>query len=399
VEYEVKITSEENMGRGVGKINDKVVFVSNALKDEIVLVKITEEKKKYSLGIATKILEKSKNRCEPQCKYYDKCGGCHIMHQLYDEQKKFKQNKVKQILEKIGKLTNVKVNELVSNKQFNYRNKAIFHIDGKKIGFYSSKTNEVIDIEECIICDDKINEILKIVKQYLKNTKTNLKELMLRTSKEDVLISIKGDYDIQLINILKEKSNNIIYNDKVVIGKDYVIQETNGLKFNNSVNSFFQVNKYVTEKLYDYVRKLSNESESALDLYSGTGTISLILSNSVKKVTGIEIVKSAIEDAKENARINNIDNVNFILGDVSKEIIKLKNKVDLVVLDPPRSGSDEKTLDKIVELSPQKIIYISCDPVTLARDLKYLTGKNYELKEVTPFDMFPNTYHVECVCV
>ena len=222
---------------------------------------------------------------------------------------------------------------------------------------------------------------------------------------DEILIDIYSlnNTDIKILDYLTANINNlksVIYNDKVVYGNGYIKEVSNGLMFNVSAKSFFQVNSVQTEKLYDEIIKQSNLSKEdvVLDLYCGTGTITSIVSKYVKKVIGIEIVEDAIIDAKENLKINNISNVKFICGDATKEINKIKEKVDVVIVDPPRKGIDRKAIAIMKKISPKKIVYVSCNPVTMARDLSYLKDL-YDVKKVVPVDMFPNTSHVETVCV
>lgn len=405
--YDVKITSLENEGAGVCKINGMIVFVPKTLPGEKVRIRITEKKKNFARGKIVEILESSDKRIESKCPYYEECGGCNLRHQTSKENLKFKKEKVENALKRIGKL-NVKVEDTVpSFKEDNYRNKVSFKVEDDRIGFYGEGTYQLIDINYCFLAQKQINDLLSVIKKYLKINKNEIKNITIRygNAMDELLIDIYSlnDKDIKILDYLTTNINNlisIIFNDKVVYGNGYIKEISNGLMFDVSAKSFFQVNSVQTEKLYDEIVKVANLSKDdvVLDLYCGTGTITSIISKHVKKVIGIEIVEDAIFNAKKNLKINNINNVKFICGDAAKEISKIKEKVDVVIVDPPRKGIDRKTIAIMKKLSPKKIVYVSCNPVTMARDLSYLNDL-YDVKKVIPVDMFPNTSHVECVCV
>ena len=406
--YDCVIENLDNEGSGVCKINGLVVFVPRALKDEKVKVRITNVKKKYAIAKLIDILSKSDSRVESSCPYYNECGGCNLRHQSYEANLEFKKNKVNTALKKIGKL-DVFINYIVSSaKNDYYRNKASFKVENDKIGFYKENTYQLIDIDKCLLLEKEINNALFVIRKYLKNNLDN--EIYGITIKygnafDEILIDIssKKDSDERLIDYLINNVSHlktITYNDKVVYGNGYISQITNGLMFKCSSKSFFQVNSLMQEKLYDLAIKESNLSKNniCLDLYCGTGTISIIASNYVKKVIGIEINSDAISDAINNAKLNRINNVKFICGNANKEISKIKDKIDVIFVDPPRGGLDRKTIAFIKKINPNRITYISCNPVTLARDLSYFNDL-YEVKKVIPVDMFPNTSHLESVCV
>lgn len=405
--YDVKITSLENEGAGVCKINGMIVFVPKTLPGEKVRIRITEKKKNFARGKIVEILESSDKRIESKCPYYEECGGCNLRHQTSKENLKFKKEKVENALKRIGKL-NVKVEDTVpSFKEDNYRNKVSFKVEDDRIGFYGEGTYQLIDINYCFLAQKQINDLLSVIKKYLKINKNEIKNITIRygNAMDELLIDIYSlnDKDIKILDYLTTNINNlisIIFNDKVVYGNGYIKEISNGLMFDVSAKSFFQVNSVQTEKLYDEIVKVANLSKDdvVLDLYCGTGTITSIISKHVKKVIGIEIVEDAIFNAKKNLKINNINNVKFICGDAAKEISKIKEKVDVVIVDPPRKGIDRKAIAIMKKLSPKKIVYVSCNPVTMARDLSYLNDL-YDVKKVIPVDMFPNTSHVECVCV
>ena len=405
--YETDILSLENMGSGVAKINGMVVFIPKALVGEKVRIRITEIKKKFARGKIIEILEPSKKRIESKCPYYEECGGCNLRHQTLEENLKFKKEKVENALIRIGKI-NAKVSDTVPSRlENNYRNKASFKVEDNRIGFYGEGTYQLIDIENCMLLDNQINNVLYVIREYINRYQNNLTNITVKygNADDDILIDIvsTNENDINILNWLNTNIKNlktVIFNDRVVFGNGYINQISNGLMFNCSAKSFFQVNSMQAEELYDIAIKEAklSKKDTVLDLYCGTGTITSIIAGYVKKVIGIEIVKDAIIDANQNTKINNINNIKFICGDAAKEISKIDEKIDIIFVDPPRSGVDRKAIAIMKNLNPKKIIYISCNPVTMARDLSYLENM-YEVKKVIPVDMFPNTSHVECVCV
>lgn len=403
--YETEIIGLENEAAGVCKINGMIVFVPKALVGEKVRVRITEIKKSFARGKIVEILSPSKKRVESRCPYYEECGGCNLRHQDSKENLKFKKEKVENALKRIGKI-DVKVEDVVhSFKEDNYRNKVSFKVENNRIGFYGEGTYQLIDVENCLLAEKEINDALMVIRNYLSENENKIKSITIKhgNAMDEILIDIYSldEKDINILDYLTTNISNlktVVFNDKVVYGTGYIKEITNGLMFNCSSKSFFQVNSMATEKLYGTAISLAklDKEDVALDLYCGTGTITSIIARYVKKVVGIEIVEDAIKDAKENLKINNINNVTFICGDAAKEITKIKEKVDVIFVDPPRKGIDRKAIAVMKKLSPKKIIYISCNPVTMARDLSYLNDL-YDIKKVVPVDMFPNTAHVECV--
>ena len=405
--YDANIEGLENEGAGVCKLNGMVVFVPKALTGEKVRIRIIEIKKNYAKGKVIEVLEKSKHRVDSGCPYYEECGGCNLRHQDSKENLKFKKEKVENAIKRIGKL-DIKVNDVVSSfRDDNYRNKASFKVENNKIGFYSEGTYQLVDIKECKLMKKEINDSLYYIRKYLEENKNEIKNVTVKygNAMNEILIDIYSvnESDINICDFLINNLpslKTIIFNDKIVYQNGYISQIINGLMFNCSAKSFFQVNDMQAEKLYNLAIKSANlkESDTVLDLYCGTGTISCIVSSHVKKVIGVEIVEDAVRDAKCNLMINNINNVKFIVGDAAKKVSKIKEKVDVIFVDPPRSGMDRKMISIIKNIKAKKIVYISCNPVTMARDLNYLSD-TYITSKVTPVDMFPNTAHVECVCV
>lgn len=405
--HDVEIEALENEASGVCKINGLVVFVPKVLPKEKARIRITEIKRSFARGKVNEILKTSPKRVESICPYYDECGGCNLRHQTYEETLKFKEEKVKNAIKRIGKL-GVEVDEIVpSFKENNYRNKASFKVEKNRMGFYAFGSYKLIDIDNCLLVDNSINKALKVIRTYIQNNEHNIKTVTIKhgNAMDELLIDIyslnKEDKEI-LDYLLNNISNlkTVIFNDKVIYGNGYISQIINGLMFNCSAKSFFQVNDYLAEKLYENAIKLAelNKEDVVLDLYCGTGTISNLVAKHVNKVVGIELIEDAVKDAINNSLINDISNTKFICGDAAIKINSIKEDIDVMFVDPPRSGIDKKAIEEMVNLLPKKIIYISCNPVTLARDINILSTL-YNVEKVLPFDMFPNTSHVECVCV
>lgn len=385
----LEIIRLDHQGRGIGTINNKVIFIPNTIPGEIIEYKITNEKKNYLEGKVTKYTKKSKDRINPQCPYYNICGGCQLMHMPYEKQLKYKQNTIENILSKYTN-SNIKINPIIkSENEFNYRNKITLHIN-KTIGLYKQNSNEIININKCYLVNDKINNIIK----ELNKLKLEKDEIVIKCHNNQTLLY----YNNKLNNLKSINADNIILNNKIIKGNNYVFEILNNYKFKISPTSFFQINKMQTIKLYENIKKIAqiNKKDNILDLYCGTGTIGIYLSKNANKVLGIEINKEAIKNAKENQKLNNIKNIEFIAGDVKDIIKKITFNPTIIVLDPPRSGINDEIINYLINYNAKKIIYISCNPITLARDLKKL-NKYYTTKIIQPLDMFPNTYHIECI--
>jgi 23S rRNA (uracil1939-C5)-methyltransferase len=404
---EGEIIGQENSGQGYLKLDGFIIFVENGLKGDVGQILITEVKKNYARGKMIVFDKLSDERVLPPCPYYEECGGCQLQHQDYISQLKFKELKVKMALEHIALLKDIKINPIISGDDYYYRNKVTLRVDGNKLGFYKHDTNTLVDIEKCIICDDKINEVIKYLKDYINdNPNHNIKLIMIRHSNynNELMLSVDNiTKKKNFISFITNKVSNIgtiIINNKVEHGNGYIKENINDMIFNISALSFFQVNTRQVEKLYKLVIDYASltKKDKVLDLYCGTGTITCLLSKYCHQILGIEVIEDAIKDAKDNAINNNVSNIEFIVGKVEDNISKLlDHHIDTIVLDPPRKGSDTKTLSSIIKINPNKIIYVSCSPTTLARDLKYLLSNNYKIEEITPVDMFPETEHVECV--
>lgn len=391
----VLISSVNHQGYGVARINNKVVFVENAITDDVVDIEIVKEYKKYALGDVVNFVSMSKEHITSACPYYDKCGGCQISHITHKAQLDFKKEKMRNIF---SRYLDMEISpKIISVNEYNYRNKVVFHIKDGKLGFYEDGTNKLIKIDNCLLLDERINNLIPLFNNL---DLTYVEKIMVRVTSKEVMVVFYGFID--KIDVLKKYVSSIILvniKEKLLYGKSYIKEEVDGLKFIISYNSFFQVNTKAMVRLYDKVLKYANltKEDDVLDLFCGTGTIGIYLSMYCKSVLGVEIVEEAIKDANINKELNNIDNISFICGDVDR-VINEKFNQNVLVVDPPRSGLNKNTKNVILNNGFDRIVYVSCDPMTLVRDLKDLSSK-YEFKEITLVDMFPNTYHVESVCL
>ena len=388
--YEVNIIRRNNEGEGIAKIDDMIVFVQNALEDEIVKIKIDKIEKNYAHAQMQEIISKSKNRITPVCPYYKDCGGCSLMHENHESQLNFKKQKVIGLFEKVAK---EKINpNIYSFNELNYRNKVTLKVINNKIGFYKQNTNELVNIDKCLLADNRINDLIKELSKYDIND-TNI---MIRICNNKLMINFDKLDNKKLIDELNVDAFYI--NNKLVKGNS-IYEVIDNFKFKVSPKSFFQVNQEVMNNLYKKALSYINSNDLTLDLYSGTGTLSILVSNKSKRVIAIEKEESAVADANDNLKLNNINNVIFICGKVEDKISSLKKeKIDNIIIDPPRKGINKKGIDVIREIKPNNLIYISCDPNTLVRDYNLLKDI-YDLKAINLYDMFPQTYHVETVMI
>jgi len=391
----VKIENINHQGSGITKINNKITFVPKTIKDDVVEIKIIKEHKNYNEAKLLKINTPSKDRIEYKCPYYDKCGGCHIANLSYEKQLKYKQDKVKNIFKKYN---GIEINPeiIASPNNLHYRNKVTLQVDNKSIGYYEEKTHNIIPIDECLLLSNKMNSIIELLKE--KTNKNSITKIIIREIESKIMINVLGQIkEKDIVNILKDKCSSIYINSNWIYGEKQLKEYLEDYKFLISPESFFQINVPQTINLYNQILEYANpnKEDKILDLYCGTGTIGIFLCKYCKNVLGIEINESSIENANNNKKLNNINNITFKLGDVSK-VLDENYKADIIVVDPPRSGLDKKTISTILKLNPKKIVYVSCDPITLSRDINLLKEK-YELKDIKLFDMFPQTYHVECV--
>lgn len=389
---QVVIEKLDHFGRGIAKINEKIVFVPNTLKGDVVEIEIVKDNTSYALGKVVKYIEKQK-RLSP-CKYSNVCGGCHLIDMDYSSQLEFKKEKIKELFKKNLGL-DITLDDVITGNNSNYRNKINLHVEGEKVGFYALESHDLVEIDECYITKKEINDLLPKVKDLAKNN--NIDEVMIRYH-NGLILSIKGNVSKDFLLKNFNDCSLIYLNNKKVKGNE-VTENILDKRFRVSPKSFFQVNTEVCSKMFLKVRNYIKDKffNKALDLYCGTGVIGILISDLVGEVVGIEVVSDAIEDANYNKKINNINNVSFICDKVENRIDSFKD-IDLVIVDPPRSGLDKKSIANIMTIAPKEIIYISCDPATLTRDLKELRN-NYDISNVSIADMFPNTYHCESITV
>ncbi|AWZ47660.1 23S rRNA (uracil(1939)-C(5))-methyltransferase RlmD [Clostridiaceae bacterium 14S0207] len=444
-EYELEIINMGFQGEGVAKLGNFTIFIPGAITGEKVMAKVLRVEKKFAFAKVMDILKASPSRKFPKCAIYERCGGCNLQHIAYGEQLEYKRNRVIDSLTHIGRINNVIMHHTIGMEYpYAYRNKVQLPVGVSKnpnnpvsIGFYAQRSHNIIDMNVCYIQDEVADEVVKLTRKWMKkcniapyNEETGegvVRHIMVRkgfkTGEIMVVVVTNGkelpcaDKFVDMIkaniegvksiiqNINSKKTNVILgFKNITLWGSPNISDYIGKFKFNISPLSFFQVNPMQTEKLYDKALEYAELTgdEVVFDAYCGTGTISLFLSQKAKKVYGVEIIKDAIEDAKKNAKQNGVKNVEFLVGESETEIPKLIEQgiiPDVVVVDPPRKGCDIKLLNSIAEAKPQKIVYVSCDPATLARDLGVLQRLGYETIEVQPVDMFPQTAHVESVAL
>ena len=428
-------------GEGIGKADGFTVFVKDAVIGDTVTAKIIKAKKNYGYGRLMEVLKPSPYRVEPKCAFARQCGGCQLQALSYDQQLVFKTNKVKGHLERIGGFTDIPMEPIIGmDELFHYRNKAQFPVgrnkEGKIVtGFYAGRTHNIIENRDCALGVAENKEVLDCViahmekygiEPYNEATGKGLvrhvlirygyftKEVMVclilngnKIPKEEQLVKslceIPGMTSIT-INVNKKHSNVILGEEiRLLWGQEYITDRIGDISYQISPLSFYQVNPMQTQKLYAKALEYADlhGEETVWDLYCGIGTISLFLAQKAKFVRGVEIVPAAIENAKENAKLNGLENTEFFVGKAEEVLPReyKKNGVyaDVIVVDPPRKGCDETLLETMIEMNPDRIVYVSCDSATLARDLKYLCERGYELRKVCPVDQFGMTVHVETV--
>lgn len=387
---EIEILDFDDLGSGLGKINDKVCFVKNGLPKEVLKVEIVKENKNYSNAKIKDIILKSKDRINPICPFYQECGGCNFLHATKSLENKFKLKKGEKFLGKIEKF--------YETREFNYRNKVIFHVKNGDIGFFKEKTNELVSINYCYLLNDKINEVLKL---FLKNKDLNFNgNILIRVNNlEDSLVAITGNY--KYIDLIKTNNliTNLIYNDKILKGNSYFYEVISDYKFKVSYKSFFQVNLAGLTSIKMILENFLQDKNirNALDLYSGTSVLGIIISKYVKNVISVEENKSSTDDALINKDLNKINNLQVINGRVEDYIDTFKD-IDLIILDPARRGLDLKTISYLKKIKSKYLIYIACKMDSLRRDTKYLKD-DYEVLENYLVDMFPKTNEVESVSI
>lgn len=448
--YPLEITSLAFGGKGVARINDYVIFVKQALPGDIVNARIVKRKSSYAEAIIDSFSKKSDQRVDAPCEHFDYCGGCTWQNLEYNNQLSHKTQIVKDAIRHISGLENCEIRPIIaSSRPFHYRNKMEFSFADRKwltpdelgdpdiskdfaLGLHVPGTfDKILHIEKCLLQTPECNEILAFISRYarendikpygIKSHQGFLRFLVIRQSyfTKEIMVNIVTAYEddnilkplalklkekfpqiTSIVNNINTRKAQIAQGEKEILlsGKDCIVDKIGPFEFNISANSFFQTNTKQAEVLYDTAMDFADlqTDDMVWDLYSGTGTISLYLAQKAKFVTGFEIAESSVQNAFQNAEKYNLENVNFIAGDVIDNMQHLKENVDVIVTDPPRSGMHEKVVDAIIKSKAQKVVYVSCNPTTMARDLKLLSS-NYTIDIIQPVDMFPHTYHIECV--
>ena len=404
-------------GMGIARAGDLVVFVKGMIKDEEADVRIIAEKKNYSIGIIEKMISPSLYRKQSDCPIAYKCGGCDYRHVQYEYQLALK----KEVLE--STLKGYQISDIIkADDPFYYRNKVQIPYRNHKLGFYRRFSNDIVEFDDCLIESETANRIIADLKILLsdKEDSDKIRHIIIKHAQgtDEVMLGfVLSSFEIGLDDIvmnlchkypniksvilnLNDKKTNVILGseEKVIYGRNHIFDVYDGIRVKLSLKSFYQVNYRQMLKLYGKIKELAqvNENSKILDLYCGIGTISLYLARYAAYVTGVEIVKEAIEDARENASMNHLTNTDFILADASKDMDTYLKDKDIVIVDPPRKGLSKELITSLCNSDAERIVYVSCNPATLARDLELLK-ENYDISTVYPVDMFPYTVHLECV--
>ena len=386
-----RIEALDHQGRGLTHHDGKVVFVPNALPGELVEIKIIDDKKNYAVAKVVKYLEKVSERVEPNCPYYAKCGGCHLSHFSSESQINYKKETLTNVIKKYAEIE-IEAEVITGQKDYGYRNKITLKIENYVWGYYALGAHKLVKINECLIAKGAINKILE--QRALFKIKNG--EIVIRVNYNDeIMISIttKDEVHIETESLTKNsKIVGIIVNDKIYYGEDNFMEIINKIIYQVNYQAFFQVNSAILEKVFELLN--NKRYGHVLDLYCGVGTLGLAVKK--EKLYGIEISASAIKNALFNSKMNKQNNL-YILGDSAK-IKELDAKIDTVIIDPPRGGIDKTTIDHLMAMKAEEIIYMSCNPLTLARDLNILKTQ-YQLEKVYLLDMFPQTYHMETLVI
>lgn len=439
--YQLEITSVSSEGNGVGHIDGYAVFVPKTVDGDVIECLIVKVRKSFAYGKAIRIIKPSQYRVEAPCGSFKRCGGCQILHIDYEHQKQIKGEIVNSAMQRIGGFTDFKIDGVDGLEYpFRYRNKMVFPVGKDKndevvCGFYAQRSHDIIPIEDCLAGSEINADILKAVKEYMAECNVSayneekhngvVRRIFIRHSHKKgefmVVVSVNADTIKNkdtlinkllkvsenivsiILNINKEKTNLVLGNENITIyGKDCISDTLLDVEFEISPMSFYQINPVMTQRLYKKALEFAQieKKDVVMDVYCGIGTISLCASKEAKEVIGVEIVKEAIENARENAKNNGIENARFFVDSAENIVPKLIDdglRPNVVILDPPRKGSDEKTLNAIIKAKPERIVYVSCNPSTLARDARFLCDRGYKLENVMCYDLFPNTVHIESV--
>lgn len=439
-DYTITVESVSSDGSGVAHINGFAVFIPQTVNGDMARIRIVKVNKTFAYGRLLELLIPSLKRCDAACAVYKRCGGCQLRHVRYEEQLAIKKDIIENAMRRIGSFTEFTADGVVGmDSPDRYRNKMVFPVgdcaDGVICGFYAQRSHNIIPLEDCALCDELCGDINSAVIAYMNECGVRaydeerhsgvVRRVFVRKSfsEDEFMVVMSANADnlphreklvrrlrlvsdrivSVILNINKEKNNLVLGKKNVTLwGRDRICDTLCGIKFMISPQSFFQVNPVQTEKLYAKVLELADldGTQTVMDIYCGIGTISLCAARKAKRVIGVEIVKQAIEDARENALNNGIENVKFYADSAENIVPKLiaqGEAPDTVILDPPRKGSDEATLGAIARANPQKIVYVSCNPATLARDARFLADNGYIITSAQGFDLFPHTTHVETV--
>ncbi len=437
--YKLEITDVSSDGNGVASIDGMVVFVPHTVTGDIVSVRIVKVNKSYAYAVMTELISASEHRCTAPCPEFGKCGGCSMQHIRYDYQLEIKKRIIENAVKRIGKIGHGVDEMLGAEEMHRYRNKMIFPVGSDRqgsvqCGFYRERSHDIIPLEDCLLGGEFNAEVIAAVKGHMekfgimpydeKNHSGIVRRIFTRCGAVSgeimVVISVNSDklsHSEELAGELKRRlpalksvvlninkaRNNLVLGEKniTLFGEDKIKDKLLGVEYEISPHSFFQINHAQTERLYGKALEYAEigKEDTVMDIYCGIGTISLSAAKAAGKVIGVEIVPQAIADAKRNAVANRIENAEFYCADAAElvpELIGRGERPSVVILDPPRKGSDEKTLAAIASAAPKRIVYVSCNPATLARDLRFLEDNGYSVKKIAGVDMFPNTSHIEC---
>ena len=439
-EFEVEIIDNGYEGEGIAKIDNFTIFIKGAIKGERCRIVIVKVNKSFAFGKLLEVLKSSEYRVNADCTTYKRCGGCSLRHIKYEETLKIKKDMVQNLVNK-GLKNRITVNDVIGmDNPYNYRNKLQYPVGRDKnempvMGVFANRTHEIIPVESCLIQNKEAEKVAKEIFKFIKENNISIYDEKTRSgairhiivkigvkTNEIMCIIVSNDESFNMekelvrditskfsnvktiIKNVNNKNTNVILGDRDVVlyGNGFIFDKLGDYTFKISAKSFYQTNPTQTEILYNKAIEFAklNKEDVLCDLYCGIGTIGIFASDKVKKVYGIEIVEEAVEAAKENAKINNVGNIELIAGNVEKafkELVEIKQvKPSVIIVDPPRRGLDETTINKILDLEVTRLVYVSCNPATMVRDLKILEEK-YEVKEIQPVDMFPYTSHVECV--
>lgn len=389
----VKIEKMDDFGRGIGYLDSKVIFVSNTLVGDEVEIEVVEDKKSYLIGKVLKYLNLSKLRIQAKCPFFGECTSCELQNMEYRIELEYKLSKINNLLRK-NKIS-YEVNDIIKSKnRFNYRNKITLKVVDGNIGYFKTGTHDLTKIDYCYLVKNVINDFIRDLNYFhISNG-----EIIIRTNYKNellVIINTKDSIDIDQKIYDKHKIIGVILNDECIYGEDFFVDKIGNFLFKISYDAFFQTNPYICEELCNLLNELVSHKNNLIDLYSGVGSLGISVSDKVNNICSVEINDNATKNGRVNALLNNVKNIDFICSDTNKILDYLKGN-DIIILDPPRSGVTRKVIDQIIKEQIPEIIYISCEPNTLIRDLNILLNNGYDIKDFKLLDMFPLTYHVEC---